>query len=56
MFHEKKHILKLKEVGENRNYDSQNLYIDRNERSIDFNNNFYKKFKNKIKHINRYDH
>ena len=56
MFHEKKHILKLKRerVGENRNYDSQNIYIDRNERSIDFDDLFYKKFKKKLKYINRY--
>ena len=56
MFHEKKHILKLsrERVGENRNYNSQNLFIDRNERSLDFNKKFYKKFKEKIKHINRY--
>ena len=55
MFHEKKHILKLsrERVGENRNYNSQNLFIDRNERSLDFNKKFYKKFKDKIKNINR---
>tara|TARA_B100000886_G_C20402706_1_gene483332 strand:+ start:156 stop:1232 length:1077 start_codon:yes stop_codon:yes gene_type:complete len=56
MFHEKKQILNLnrKRIGEKRNYNSQNIYIDRNERSLDFNNLFYRKFKKKIKHINRY--
>ena len=45
----KKHILKLsrERVGENRNYNSQNLFIDRNERSLDFNKNFIKNLKTK---------
>ena len=56
MLIEKKHILKLKRkrIGENRNYNSNNLYLDRNERSQDFDNKFYNKFKKKIKNINRY--
>ena len=56
MFHEKKHILHLRRqrIGENRKYDSNNIYIDRNERSIDFQDKFYSKFKKKLKNINRY--
>lgn len=56
MFYEKKHILRLKRlrIGENRKYNSNNIYIDRNERSIDFQNKFYSKFKKKLKYINRY--
>lgn len=56
MLFEKKHILKLKRkrIGENRNYNSNNLYLDRNERSQDFDSKFYNKFKKKIKNINRY--
>ena len=56
MIFEKKHILKLKRkrIGEDRNYDSKNIFIDRNERSIDFDKEFYNKFNKKIRHINRY--
>ena len=56
MIFEKKHILKLKRkrIGEDRDYDSKNIFIDRNERSIDFDKEFYNKFKKKIRHINRY--
>lgn len=56
MFYEKKHLLNLerKRIGENRNYDSKNFYIDRNERSKDFEKEIYKKFFKKLKNINRY--
>lgn len=56
MLIKKKHILDLKRkrIGENRDYSSKNIFIDRNERSVDFDEKFYNKFKNKVKNINRY--
>ena len=55
MFYEKKHILRLKRlrIGENRKYNSNNIYIDRNERSIDFQNKFYSKFTEEVKSLRK---